>query len=228
MNKMLTRGGIEFLAVLLGISGSLWLDDRSTYALDRKYEIEAYERLSNALLQDIEGLKVDAKKNDRMISVLEKMIDGMGDISNDSLINYIDITQSYSDMETHTSDYETLKNTGRLYNVTDIDMLGSIIDMYDNKYREIEDWKSEDKRAIWLQDEFFIKNYSMRVAPNWTTIKDIKKDRERLINDSTYQNYLIFLFKVKSRMNEEWGKLRAEMIKLNADITLRLEELVKK
>ena len=228
MNKMLTRGGIEFLAVLLGISGSLWLDDRSTYVLDRKYEIEAYERLSNALLQDIEGLKVDAKKNDRMISVLEKMIDGMGDISNDSLINYIDITQSYSDMETHTSDYETLKNTGRLYNVTDIDMLGSIIDMYDNKYREIEDWKSEDKRAIWLQDEFFIKNYSMRVAPNWTTIKDIKKDRERLINDSTYQNYLIFLFKVKSRMNEEWGKLRAEMIKLNADITLRLEELVKK
>ena len=228
MNKMLTRGGIEFLAVLLGISGSLWLDDRSTYALDRKYEIEAYERLSNALLQDIEGLKVDAKKNDRMISVLEKMIDGMGDISNDSLIDYIDITQSYSDMETHTSDYETLKNTGRLYNVTDIDMLESIIDMYDNKYREIEDWKSEDKRAIWLQDEFFIKNYSMRVAPNWTTIKDIKKDRERLINDSTYQNYLIFLFKVKSRMNEEWGKLRAEMIKLNADITLRLEELVKK
>ena len=228
MNKMLTRGGIEFLAVLLGISGSLWLDDRSTYALDRKYEIEAYERLSNALLQDIEGLKVDAKKNDRMISVLEKMINGMGDISNDSLINYIDITQSYSDMETHTSDYETLKNTGRLYNVTDIDMLESIIDMYDNKYREIEDWKSEDKRAIWLQDEFFIKNYSMRVAPNWTTIKYIKKDRERLINDSTYQNYLIFLFKVKSRMNEEWGKLRAEMIQLNADITLRLEELVKK
>ena len=228
MNKMLTRGGIEFLAVLLGISGSLWLDDRSTYALDRKYEIEAYERLSNALLQDIEGLKVDAKKNDRMISVLEKMINGMGDISNDSLINYIDITQSYSDMETHTSDYETLKKTGRLYNVTDIDMLESIIDMYDNKYREIEDWKSEDKRAIWLQDEFFIKNYSMRVAPNWTTIKDIKKDRERLINDSTYQNYLIFLFKVKSRMNEEWGKLRAEMIQLNADITLRLEDLVKK
>ena len=228
MNKMLTRGGIEFLAVLLGISGSLWLDDRSTYALDRKYEIEAYERLSNALLQDIEGLKVDAKKNERMISVLKKMIDGMSNISNDSLINYIDITQSYSDMETHTSDYETLKNTGRLYNVTDIDMLEKIIDMYDNKYREIEDWKSEDKRAIWLQDEFFIKNYSMRVAPNWTTIKDIKKDRERLINDSTYQNYLIFLFKVKSRMNEEWGKLRAEMIKLNADITLRLEELVKK
>ena len=107
-------------------------------------------------------------------------------------------------------------------------MLEKIIDMYDNKYTEIEDWKSEDKRAIWLQDEFFIKNYSMRVAPNWTTIKNIKKDRERMINDSTYQNYLIFLFKVKSRMNEEWGKLRGEMIKLNDDISLRLEELVKK
>ena len=27
MKNLLARGGIEFLAVLLGISGSLWVDD---------------------------------------------------------------------------------------------------------------------------------------------------------------------------------------------------------
>ena len=46
MKNILARGGIEFLAVLLGISGSLWLDDRSTFNQERKYEIEAYQRLS--------------------------------------------------------------------------------------------------------------------------------------------------------------------------------------
>ena len=56
MKNIIARGGIEFLAVLLGISGSLWLDDRSTYTQERKYEIEAYQRLSNALTLDIEGL----------------------------------------------------------------------------------------------------------------------------------------------------------------------------
>ena len=48
MKNVLARGGIEFLAVLLGISGSLWLDDRSTLNQEKKYEIEAYQRLSNA------------------------------------------------------------------------------------------------------------------------------------------------------------------------------------
>ena len=125
------------MAVLLGISGSLWLDDRAQYASDRKYEIEAYQRLSNALTLDIEGLEEDAKENVRMIDVLDLMINNIEAIPNDSMVLYIDITQSYSDMETHISDYETLKNTGRLYNITDIDMLQRIIDMYDKNMEKL-------------------------------------------------------------------------------------------
>ena len=225
MNKMLTRGGIEFLAVLLGISGSLWLDDRAQFASDRRYEIEAYQRLSNALSLDIEGLEIDSKENIRMIKVLDLMINNIEIISNDSMVLYIDITQSYSDMETHISDYETLKNTGRLYNITDLDMLQRIIDMYDKKYGEINDWKAEDKRAIWLQDEFFINNYSMQPSLKWTTIRNISKDRLRLNSDKTYRNHLVFLYKVKTQMSVEWEKLRKEMIKLNDDILEKLEKL---
>lgn len=222
---MLTRGGIEFLAVLLGISGSLWLDDRAQFASDRRYEIEAYQRLSNALSLDIEGLETDSKENIRMIKVLDLMINNIEIISNDSMVLYIDITQSYSDMETHISDYETLKNTGRLYNITDLDMLQRIIDMYDKKYGEINDWKAEDKRAIWLQDEFFINNYSMQPSLKWTTIRNISKDRLRLNSDKTYRNHLVFLYKVKTQMSVEWEKLRKEMIKLNDDILEKLEKL---
>ena len=195
MKNVIARGGIEFLAVLLGISGSLWLDDRSTYTQERKYEIEAYQRLSNALTLDIEGLMEDAKENVRMIDVLNLMINNIESISNDSMVLYIDITQSYSDMETHISDYETLKNTGRLYNITDIDMLQRIIDMYDKKYGEINDWKAEDKRAIWLQDEFFINNYAMQPSSKWTTLKNVSQDRSRLNTDKTYRNHLVFFTK---------------------------------
>ena len=225
MKNVIARGGIEFLAVLLGISGSLWLDDRSTYTQERKYEIEAYQRLSNALTLDIEGLVEDAKENVRMIDVLNLMINNIESISNDSMVLYIDITQSYSDMETHISDYETLKNTGRLYNITDIDMLQRIIDMYDKKYGEINDWKAEDKRAIWLQDEFFINNYAMQPSSKWTTLKNVSKDRSRLNSDKTYRNHLVFLYKVKTQMRVEWETLQNEMIKLNNDIIQKLQEL---
>ena len=225
MKNIIARGGIEFLAVLLGISGSLWLDDRSTYTQERKYEIEAYQRLSNALTLDIEGLVEDAKENVRMIDVLNLMINNIESISNDSMVLYIDITQSYSDMETHISDYETLKNTGRLYNITDLDMLQRIIDMYDKKYGEINDWKAEDKRAIWLQDEFFINNYSMQPSSKWTTLKNVSKDRSRLNTDKTYRNHLVFLYKVKTQMRVEWETLQNEMINLNNDIIQKLQEL---
>jgi hypothetical protein len=40
MKNILARGGIEFLAVIMGISGSLWLDDNNTYKNDRKQEYE--------------------------------------------------------------------------------------------------------------------------------------------------------------------------------------------
>ena len=225
MKNVIARGGIEFLAVLFGISGSLWLDDRSTYTQERKYEIEAYQRLSNALTLDIEGLVEDAKENVRMIDVLNLMINNIESISNDSMVLYIDITQSYSDMETHISDYETLKNTGRLYNITDLDMLQKIIDMYDKKYGEINDWKAEDKRAIWLQDEFFINNYAMQPSSKWTTLKNVSQDRSRLNTDKTYRNHLVFLYKVKTQMRIEWENLQKDMIDLNNDIIQKLQEL---
>ena len=225
MKNVLARGGIEFLAVLLGISGSLWLDDRSTLNQERKHELEAYQRLSNSLTLDMQGLKEDAKKNKRMIYVLGLMINNLDDISDDSLLHYIDITQSYTDMETHVSDYETLKNTGRLYSIKDMDMLQRIIDMYDKKYGEINDWKAEDKRAIFMQDEFFIKNYAMQPAENWTTLRNISKDKQRLVNDDTYRNYLIFLYQVKNRMNVEWNKLIIDIQNLDTDISKQINDL---
>ena len=34
--NILARGGIEFIAVIFGISGSLWIDDWSSYKTDRE------------------------------------------------------------------------------------------------------------------------------------------------------------------------------------------------
>ena len=74
MKNILARGGIEFLAVILGISGSLWIDDNSNYKKDRKQEYEAYNRLSNALSEDIKLIDAALIENDRGLFVIEMMI----------------------------------------------------------------------------------------------------------------------------------------------------------
>ena len=58
----------------------------------------------------------------------------------------------------------------------DFDILQEVIDLYDNKYSSIKHWMNEDRRAIFLQDEYFLENYSMKPTEHWSTIKDLEKD----------------------------------------------------
>ena len=224
MKNILARGGIEFLAVIMGISGSLWLDDNNNYNTDRKQEYEAYDRLSSALSEDIKLMDEALLENDRVIYIIEKMMNNMAKLPDDTLSLYIDQSQTYTDINPHISDYETLKNTGRLYTISDINLLQRIVDLYDNRYGVIESWTIEDKRAIFMQDEFFINNYAMVPSEKWTTLKNVRRDRDKLNNDSIYHNYLIFLFKVKTSLRTEWNKLKDEILSLQKEIQSKVDQ----
>ena len=221
MKNILARGGIEFLAVLLGITGSLGIDDWSSSRNDIVEEFSAYSRLSKAMEQDIENIEKELLKNDKMVQIINHMINDIGEIDADSLTLYIDQTQSYVTVMPQFSDYEALKSTGKLYKISDFDLLQKIIDLYDNKYGEIERLMIEDKRAIFMQDEFFIQNYAMKPAIEWTTLKDAESDLDRIKSDKVYMNYLVFMYKVKMQVNERWTKLidDIKIVKKEIDLT---------
>lgn len=221
MKNILARGGIEFLAVLLGISGSLWIDDWSTSRSDVSEEYSAYVRLSKAMEYDIANIEKELEKNNKMVEIINHLITNIQDISADSLTLYIDQTQSYVTLMPQFSDYEALKSTGKLYKISDFDLLQKIIDLYDNKYGEIDRLMVEDKRAIFMQDEFFIKNYAMRPAKEWTTLKDAKTDLIRIKADKVYMNYLVFMYKVKMQVDERWVKLIDDIKIVKNEIDLK-------
>ncbi len=75
-----------------------------------------------------------------------------------------------------------------------------------------------------MQDEFFINNYAMAPSNEWTTLKNIKKDRLKLANDDTYRNYLIFIFKIKTTLKTEWNQLKDEIIILQKDIQSKIDQ----
>ena len=226
MKNILARGGIEFIAVVLGISGSLWIDDWSTSRSDISEEYSAYVRLSKAMEQDIVNLEKELEKNNKMVEVINYLINNINDIEADSLVLYIDQTQSYVTLMPQLSDYEALKSTGKLYKVSDFDLLQKIIDLYDIKYGEIERLMVEDKRAIFMQDEFFIQNYAMKPAKEWTTLKDAKADLNRIKLDKVYMNYLVFMYKVKMQVNERWATLIEDIKIVKNEIDLKNQNKV--
>ena len=71
MKNILTRGGIEFLAVLLGISGSLWIDN---YSKEREIYIALNQDISNIRL-DIEQDLEEIKRIDTLITLSLAKID---------------------------------------------------------------------------------------------------------------------------------------------------------
>ena len=222
MKNILARGGIEFIAVLLGISGSLWIDDRSTIQNDRTEEYEAYSRLSNALEQDITNLEKALIENNEMVTILKRMIDDIESVSIDSLLGYIDRTQAYATINPQYSDYEALKSTGRLFKISNFDLLQKIIDLYDINYDNIERMKIEDKRAVFMQDEFFINNYAMQPSLKWTTLKNINEDFERIKGDFVYKNYLVFMYKIKIEINERWTSVINDIKNVKKEIDLQI------
>ena len=51
MKNILARGGIEFLAVLLGITGSLWIDQNQEIRKEKVYQITILESIHNDIIQ---------------------------------------------------------------------------------------------------------------------------------------------------------------------------------
>ena len=51
MKKILARGGIEFLAVLLGITGSLWIDQNQEIRREKEYQVTILESIYNDIIQ---------------------------------------------------------------------------------------------------------------------------------------------------------------------------------
>jgi len=210
------------MAVMLGISGSLWIDDWSTSKNNFDDELAAYSRLSDALEQDILNIEKELSTNDKMVKILDRMITDINDIGIDTLSNYIDQTQAYVTLKPQFSDYEALKNTGRLYKISDFDLLQKIIDLYDNSYGEIDRLMVEDKRAIFMQDEFFIQNYAMKPAKEWTTLRNINSDIARIKSDKEYMNHLVFMYKVKMQIDDRWTILISQIKNVKKEIDSKI------
>ena len=50
MKKILTRGGVELIAVVLGITLSLWVDDKRELSIIEKNNVKTLQSIKNCLL----------------------------------------------------------------------------------------------------------------------------------------------------------------------------------
>jgi len=206
MKNILARGGIEFLAVLLGISGSLWIDN---YSNEKEIFLALNQDISNIKLELQEDLR-EINRVDSLVAVGINQINIYMKIANKEIpLSKIDsviflrtqgLTTTFFPMG---SSYLVAQNSGRINKINDLSLLKSISKYYQNSYERL-------KTNNFMYDEFLNNNFFRFKA----TI-DSKKSHEdifRLFNSleynvlflewrnrrSSYQNYVLNDLKISA------------------------------
>jgi hypothetical protein len=165
MKNILARGGIEFLAVLLGISGSLWIDSNNKSLELKSKTAEVYSLLENQADELINYTTNKLNEYDKQLVRYNALINDWDTFNSDTIVNkkkYIsDIWFSiqngyYPDF----SIYETLINSGEI-NLVDFKTIRS----FGRLYESMEDIYNVQKKEREWRD--FIENYLMN---NYSTL----------------------------------------------------------
>ena len=226
MKNIIAKGGIEFLAVLIGITSSLWIDDYSTSLNDKKQGQEALVNISVSLNQDLKHIDWVIRDLNNANTMLDSMIYNFNSLSKDSVAFYLDRTNMYLVFSPRISTYETLKNTGQLYKISDLNILEKIIGIYDMQYSWIKNMADEDKRNILILQDHLIKHYDIVPSDIWfIKLRDLDKEYDKLKNDQKYFNYLTVSYKTKLFAIENINGTKKRIVKILTEIDLSIKNM---
>ena len=175
MKNILARGGIEFLAVLLGISGSLWVDDyrielanleKTIITLESlKKELENAEKYGQSRVQRIEG---ESK-------ALHYIIDNWGNINPDSLINMelgswdlILSLKAHLAFHPPKAIYNSLSNDGSIGLISDPEIKKKINEVFQIRMNHLFEGVDNQQYFYRRFNEYIIRNHPLLLNPDLT------------------------------------------------------------
>ena len=188
MEKILKRGGIELIAVVLGITLSLWVDDKKELSVIEKNNIKTLKSIKNEVELRISYIERKINQYKRDIEVGEYVIKNWNEINYDSISiitkNGRDIIltlKAYRAINLPVSIYNSLNSDGSIAKL-DQDSIKIILnDLYEVIPAHIVDGVENERVLYHSFNEFIIKNYS-RIVNDAVGEKEYD-DYDRFFND---------------------------------------------
>ena len=186
MKNILARGGIEFLAVFLGIALSLWVDDyRQEKELNNRI-IDDYRNIYSEVLSNIIIIEDVITKNKDMIDAEERVLDVLnGEVAynQDSVIQLVGGIYS-STFFGETSAHKTSVASGRFNSSKNDTLTNQISKLYEHYFVRL------DNNGLWMDN---VNNPAFNlgpVLPFYTAIYNQKNlDSLEIKNDFFSKNF---------------------------------------
>ena len=221
MEKILKRGGVELIAVVLGITLSLWVDDKKELSVIEKNNIKTLKSIKNEVKLRINYIERKINQYKRDIEVGEYVIKNWNEINYDSISiitkNGRDIIltlKAYRAINLPVSIYNSLNSDGSIAKL-DQDSIKIILnDLYEVIPAHIVDGVENERVLYHSFNEFIIKNYS-RIVNDAVGEKEYDT-YDRFFNDDVVLGYVL-----------EKTHIRKFILRLITNYHSRLNELEK-
>ena len=223
MKNILTRGGIEFFAVLLGISGSLYIDEIRDEASINTQINDSFHSLKSELQSNVDELTTFDKRIEKNMYYFEIAMnpDTMKYLTEKELDKMNIITTTNWGNKMNARVFNSMEATGLIYKIKNDSLRSSIIELFNKKYEKYHYLLDYDLTHIQKWDDISLTNFIYRDDPeyyfwglDWENEENIKQYRENVI----HRNYLI-----ANRANKRL--IKANVIKLIKDTKIVIDKI---
>jgi len=196
MKHLLARGGIEFLAVLLGISGSLYIDD-----LQNQNEMKA--QISKSMHALIGELNANSDLLSKLEERLLKDLPELDKVIKKDSIEYwspIDLDKRIFKASTNWGRplnrvvFNSIESSGLIYNINDDSLRNEIINLYENTYSRFDYVVEYELTDIKKLDNAYVKTFTLKddsLATSWIVDWSINANRDQLKKNQLLMNHFI-------------------------------------
>ena len=221
MEKLLTRGGVELIAVVLGITLSLWVDDKKDLSVVKKNNVKTLKSIKAEVALRIKYIDRKMNQYKRDIEVGDYIIKNWKKIDYDSIAsitkNDRDIIltlKAYRAINLPTSIYNSLNSDGSIGKLEQDSIKIILNDLYEVIPAHIVDGVENERVLYHSFNEYIIKNYPIIV--NDAVGKKEYDYYGKFFDDDVVLGYVL-----------EKTHLRKFILKLITNYYIRLTELEK-
>ena len=196
MKKILTRGGIELIAVALGITLSLWVDDKRELNIIDKNNVKTLQSIKNEVRLRIDYIEQKINQYQRDIKIGKYVIKNWTNIDFDSITSktkndrsIVLTLKAYRAINLPVSIYNSLNSDGSIAKLDQDSIKVILNNLYEVFPAHIIDGVENERVLYHSFNEFIINNYPRIVEDGVGELE--KNDYKKFFNDDIVLGYVL-------------------------------------
>tara|TARA_B100001250_G_scaffold172283_1_gene148303 strand:- start:226 stop:909 length:684 start_codon:yes stop_codon:yes gene_type:complete len=227
MKNLFARGGIEFLAVLLGISGSLWIENNRESNLENEQIYNTLYSLKEELVTLQEYSERYKGKIIRDYNICDNILVNWGNIDIDSLVNQkfegrnlVLTIKAYRAFHPPISIFNSLKSDGSIGLIKNPNIKMKINNVYEVSFSHIQEGVDNERILYQKLNEYIILNYPYLLINDDSN--EYKEALREFLNDEIALAYII----EKNSMRNFLSRLISRYISRVNDLSILIDSKI--